>query len=67
MAEDLLGRPLSEVEAQVLSLYENTKSLLSRTDLAPLVEANLRQSLASLWQIVNDMGLAFEQLCDYGA
>lgn len=66
MAKDLLGRELSPLEAEALALYEQTKALLARDDLPPGVAANLRCSLAALWNIVNDLDLVYEQLYDLG-
>jgi hypothetical protein len=63
---DLLGKPLSEQEQELLAVYETLKRLVAREDLPPCATHNLRQALASLWQVTNDLGLQFEQLYDYG-
>ncbi len=63
---DVLGRPLTEAETRLLAVYGELKALLQQPDLAPAVEANLRQALAYTWNIVNDLDLEFEQLYDFG-
>jgi hypothetical protein len=63
---DLLGRPLTATEADVLAIYTTLKTLASRTDLPPCVERNAKQALACMWQAVNDLDLDFEQLYDVG-
>ncbi|HEY1351429.1 MAG TPA: hypothetical protein VGF67_17545 [Ktedonobacteraceae bacterium] len=63
---DLVGKPLSEQEQELFAVYETLKGLLARDDLPPCATHNLRQALASLWQVTNDLGLQFEQLYDYG-
>ena len=64
---DLLGRPLDEVEVELLELYRRLKALLARDDLAPCVRAGGRAALVGLWNAVNDLGLEHEQLMDLGA
>jgi len=63
---DLLGKPLSEQEQEMLAAYETLKNLAARDDLPPCAARNVRQALASLWQATNDLGLQFEQLYEYG-
>lgn len=63
---DLLGKPLSEQEQEILAAYETLKNLAARDDLPPCAARNIRQALASLWQATNDLGLQFEQLYEYG-
>jgi hypothetical protein len=63
---DLLGRPLTEAEAQLLQAYEQLKELARRDDLPPCAERNVRKALACLWQITNDLDLQYEQLYDLG-
>jgi hypothetical protein len=63
---DLLGKPLSEQEQEILAAYETLKNLAARDDLPPCAARNVRQALASLWQATNDLGLQFEQLYEYG-
>ena len=64
---DLLGKPLSEQEQEILATYDALKSLAARDDLPPCAARNIRQALAALWQATNDLGLQFEQLYEYGA
>ena len=64
---DLLGRPLTDTEDELLELYRRLKALLARDDLAPCVRAGARAALVGLWNAVNDLGLADEQLLDQGA
>ena len=66
MPQDLLGRPLSDAETQLLDAYEQLKALARRDDLPPCAERNVRKALACLWQITNDLDLQFEQLYDLG-
>jgi hypothetical protein len=64
---DLLGRPLTEVEAELLELYGRGKTLLASDDLAPCARAGVRAATVALWNVVNDLGLEHEQLLDLGA
>ena len=64
---DLLGRPTTEVEDELLELYGRCKALLAREDLAPCVRAGARVAAIGLWNVVNDLGLEHEQLLDLGA
>lgn len=63
---DLLGRPLSEIDRDVLRLYRETKALCAREDLPPYMARNLRASLAALYQCVNGSNAEFEHLYDLG-
>ena len=63
---DLLGKPLTEQEQELLTIYEALKKLAARDDLAPCVARNVRKALASMWQATNDLNLQFEQLYDLG-
>ena len=64
---DLLGRPTTEVEDELLELYGRCKALLAREDLAPCVRAGARVAAVGLWNVVNDLALEHEQLLDLGA
>ena len=66
MSHDLLGRELSEHEAQLLRVYRELKALAAQPDLPPCTERNVKKALACLWQVVNDLDLEFEQLYDLG-
>lgn len=63
---DLLGRPLTAHEVEVLRLYRTLKTLAAQPDLPPCSARNLRKALACLWQVVTDLDLQFEQLYDLG-
>ncbi|MDP2727015.1 MAG: hypothetical protein Q8P59_05690 [Dehalococcoidia bacterium] len=52
-------------EVKALEVYQSLKALASDAQAPPCVVANARKALASVWQIVNDLGLAFEQLYEY--
>ena len=64
---DLLGRPTTPVEDELLELYRHGKALLGRQDLAPCAAAGVRAATVALWNVVNDLGLEHEQLLDLGA
>jgi hypothetical protein len=64
---DLLGRPTTPVEDELLELYGRCKALLGREDLAPCAAAGVRAATVGLWNVVNDLGLEHEQLIDLGA
>ncbi len=63
---DLVGKPLTEQEQELLSVYDALKKLAAQKDLSPCVARNVRQALASMWQATNDLDLQFEQLYEYG-
>lgn len=65
-ATDLLGKPLTDVERQLLASYDALKSLAERDDLPPCAARNVRKALACLWQATNDLDLQFEQLYHVG-
>jgi len=58
--KDLLGRPMTATEQRLLSAYEGLKALL-REDLPPSAAANVREAVAALWQVVNDLALASDR------
>jgi hypothetical protein len=64
---DLLGRPRTPAEDELLELYRRCKALLEREDLAPCAHAGARAATVALWNAVNDLGLEHEQLIDLGA
>ena len=64
---DLLGRPTTAAEDELLELYGRCKALLARDDLAPCVRAGARVATVGLWNAVNDLALSSEQLLDLGA
>ena len=65
-ATDLLGKPLSDAEQELLNVYQALKALAARTDLPPCADRNVRQALSAMWQATNDLNLQFEQLYDLG-
>jgi hypothetical protein len=56
-----------DYETKALEVYRTLKELATDPQAPPCVTANARRALASVWQIVNDLGLAYEQLYEYGA
>ncbi|HEV2921987.1 MAG TPA: hypothetical protein VG673_22530 [Actinomycetota bacterium] len=64
---DLLGRPTTEAEDELLELYRRCKALLERDDLVPCARAGARVAAVGLWNAINDLGLEHEQLLDLGA
>jgi hypothetical protein len=63
---DLLGKPLTEQERALLSVYEELKKLAAQDDLPPCAARNVRRALMSMWQATNDLDLQFEQLYEFG-
>jgi len=63
---DLLGKPLTEQEQELLTVYEALKKLAAQDNLPPCAARNVRRALASMWQATNDLSLQFEQLYDLG-
>jgi hypothetical protein len=59
---DLLNRPLTDYEKDVLAVYRSLKDLAARSDLPPCAASNVRKALACMWQVSNDLDLEFEQL-----
>ena len=63
---DLLGKPLTIQERELVNVYEALKRLAAQEDLPPCAARNVRRALSSMWQATNDLGLQFEQLYEYG-
>ena len=63
---DLLGKPLTGQEQELLHVYETLKKLAKQDDLPPCGARNVRRALSSIWQVTNDLNLQFEQLYDVG-
>jgi hypothetical protein len=63
---DILGKPLTEQERELLNVYEALKMLAARDDLPPCAARNVRKALSAMWQATNDLSLQFEQLYDLG-
>ena len=55
--KDLLGRPLTDMEREVVRIHEALRALVAREDLAPCVAGNAAHALAAVAQITNDLGL----------
>lgn len=65
MSVDLLGDALSASEERLLAVYSELKALCEE-DLPPIAAANVRAALAIMHNVVNGLGLAYEQLSDLG-
>ena len=63
---DLLGKPMTHQEQELLKAYQTLKELAAQPDLPPCASRNVRKALACLWQATNDLDLQFEQLYDLG-
>ncbi len=58
---DLLGRALSKDDAELLDLYARLRAMSARTDLPPVVTANVKQAMVMLWNACNDLALIYEE------
>jgi Family of unknown function (DUF6052) len=65
MALDLLGSELTPVEARLLGVYEELKSLCAE-DMPPNAHANVRAALALMHNVVAGLALEYEHLSDLG-
>ena len=65
-ATDILGKPLTDQERELLGVYQSLKSLAAQDDLPPCAARNVRKALSAMWQVTNDLDLQFEQLYDVG-
>ena len=63
---DVLGKPMTDQEREILDAYNALKRLAEQDDLPPCAARNVRKALAAMWQATNDLGLQFEQLYDVG-
>ncbi len=54
---DILGNPLTDTERALLAAYEQLKGLLDAENQVPAYTAGVKEAIASLWQVVNDLGL----------
>ena len=59
--KDLLGRDLTDHERALLDAYHGVLALLEGDDLAPSVEAAVKEAAASLWQAANTLALDVER------
>ncbi len=58
---DILGTPLTEAEQSLMAAYRTLEALAAEEDLAPTAKANVAEALASLWQVVNNLGLTSDR------
>lgn len=58
---DLLGNPLSADDRELLDLYTRLRRLSARTDLPPVVTANMKQAMVMVWNACNDLALLCEE------
>ena len=58
---DLLGKPLSKDDVELLDLYARLKLMSVRTDLPPVATANVKQAMVLLWNACNDLALICEE------
>jgi hypothetical protein len=63
---DLMGAAMGSTEQKILGIYDELKILVVQPDLPPCAARGLRKALASMWNVVNDLDLEFEQLYDIG-
>ena len=61
LTHDLLGKPLSQDDRELLDLYERLKALSRRNDLPPVASANCKQAMVLLWNACNDLALIYEE------
>ena len=62
---DLLGRPLTADEQQLVALYRQLLQASQRADLPPCALMNLKQAMVLVWNACNDLGLLCEEpRCD---
>jgi hypothetical protein len=59
--KDLLGKVLDKDERELLDLYERLKALSARSDLPPVMTANVKQALVLIWNACNDLALIDEE------
>ena len=59
--KDLLGREMTASERKILRAYQSLKALLLEPDLPPAAVAGIREAIASMWQVVNDLALRYER------
>lgn len=63
---DLLGHPLTDRERELLEVYQALKRLAADATLPPCAERNVKKALSCMWQVANDLDLAYEPLYDLG-
>ncbi len=60
-------RDMETIERRVTVIYDELKEILRDETISPSLRANAIQALAVVWQMVNDLGLDYEMVYDYGA
>ena len=66
MDRDLFDNPTTDVEKDVVRIYNDLKALSAHDDAPPCVSRNAKKALACLWQAANDLNLVYEHLYDEG-
>lgn len=66
MKTDMLGQATTETEQQLAAIYAELKAMAARDDLPPCAERNVKKALACMWQVMNDLDMAYEQLYELG-
>ncbi|MBK8095495.1 MAG: hypothetical protein IPK26_00195 [Planctomycetes bacterium] len=63
MAEpnDLLQRPMTEEERELVAIYQRLKALARNPALPPCALMNARQAMVMLWNACNDLALVHEE------
>ncbi len=56
-SRDLLGRPLSPRERELIALYADLERLSAAGDLPPCALMNVRQAMVMLWNACVDLDL----------
>lgn len=59
--KDLLGNALSKDDRELLDLYRRLQAMSRRTDLPPVITANVKQAMVMLWNACNDLALIAEE------
>ena len=59
--KDLLGREMTDAEKKILRAYASLKALLQEPGLPPTAVANVKEAIASMWQVVNNLALRYER------
>lgn len=59
--EDLLGKPLTDDERELLALYRQLQRLSRKQELPPCALMNCKEAMVMLWNACNDLGLICEE------
>jgi hypothetical protein len=59
--KDLLGRPMTDSERRILAAYRSLRTVLQQPGLPPNAAANVKEAVASLWQVVRGLALRGER------